>query len=125
MRSFTRTAAILALMLLGMGSSLDAQDSIGIRIGPPPAPRVVRVQPATPGPSFVWVAGYWYPIGILYQWHDGYWTRPPYEGARWVGPWHDGESFYVGYWDGKRGRLELDHDSEREKERDLSLRERE
>ena len=74
MKIFIRTA-LLAAMLLASVSALDAQVSVGIRIGPPPHPRVVRVQPAQPGPGFVWVDGYWYPDGRRYRWHDGYWTR--------------------------------------------------
>lgn len=73
-------------MLLASGSVFGAQVSVGIRIGPPPSPRVVRVLPRKPGPEFVWVEGYWYPVGKRYKWHDGHWTRPPYPGARRVGP---------------------------------------
>jgi hypothetical protein len=99
---------LIALTLLTAGA-IFAQVSIGIRIGAPPPPRVVRVQPPTPGPGYVWVAGYWYPVGNHYKWHDGYWTRPAYEGAHWVAPRHDGERFYAGYWEGGRGRIDHDH----------------
>src|ERR1019366_4545878 len=77
--------AVLALALLG-GSMLSAQVSIGIRIGPPPAPRVIRAHPVAPGPDYIWVDGYWYPVGGHYKWHEGYWSRPPYPGAVWVAP---------------------------------------
>ena len=110
-----RTTALLALMLLAVASGVDAQVSIGIRIGPPPAPRVVRVQPRRPGPSHVWIEGYWYPVGKHYKWHNGYWTQPPYEGARWVTPHHDGQRYFAGYWEGDRGRLEHDHRWDRDK----------
>jgi hypothetical protein len=118
MRVFTRTTVLLALMLLATGSAANAQVSIGIRIGPPPAPRVVVVQPPRPGPEHVWIEGYWYPVGRQYKWHAGYWTQVPYEGARWVAPRHDGQMFYNGYWDGDRGRVEHDHHSDRSKDRD-------
>src|SRR5579863_3377641 len=108
MRSMIRTTFLAALMLAG-GSLLGAQVSIGIRIGPPPPPRIVRVLPARPGPDFVWVDGYWYPVGRRYRWHAGYWTRPPYPGARWLPPRHDGGEYYAGYWEGDRGRVEQDH----------------
>jgi hypothetical protein len=124
MRSVVRTTALLTLMLLGIGSGVDAQVSIGIRIGPPPAPRVVYEPSPTPGPNFVWVEGYWYPVGNHYKWHNSYWTQPPYEGARWVGPRHDGERFYGGYWEGERGRFEHDHHWDRDKNRDHGRRER-
>ena len=60
-------AAILLTAGLGMG-----QVSLGIRIGPPPAPRVVRVRPVAPGPGYFWVDGYWYPAGNRYRWHEGF-----------------------------------------------------
>jgi hypothetical protein len=107
--------ALLAVMLLASGSVIGAQVSFGIRIGPPPQPRVVRVLPPQPGPEFVFVDGYWYPSGRHYKWHEGYWTRPPYEGARWVAPHHDGQQFFEGYWEGDRGHLEHDHRWDRDR----------
>ena len=109
---------LLALALLAVGSAASAQVSIGIRIGPPPAPRVLRVQPPRPGADFVWVGGYWYPMGQKYTWHAGYWTRPPYARATWVAPHHDGAQFFQGYWSGDKGRIEHDHKSDRQKNRD-------
>jgi hypothetical protein len=104
-------------MLLA-GGVLFGEVFVGIKIGRPPAPRVVRVQRASPGPGFVWVGGYWYPNGRHYKWHDGYWSRPAYVGARWVEPRHDGERYYTGYWDGDHGRREHDHHWDREHDRD-------
>ncbi len=108
---------LLVLVLLAAGC-MFGQISIGIRIGPPPPPRVVRYRPPAPGPDFYWVDGYWYAAGSRYRWHDGYWTRPPYGGARWIGPHHDGERFYDGYWEGERGRFEHDHRWDRDRDRD-------
>ena len=109
---------LAGMLLMGM-SVFAAQVSIGIRIGPPPPPRVVRVQPARPGPDFLWVEGYWYPVNGKYTWHAGYWTRPPYSGAHWVAPHHDGQQFFAGYWDGDHGRVEHDHESDRDHNRDF------
>ena len=103
------STTIVAAMLLIAGSAAAGQLSLGIRIGAPPRPRVVRVQPARPGPDYTWVDGYWYPVGNKYTWHDGYWTRPPYGGAHWVGARYEGGMFYNGYWDGPHGRIEHDH----------------
>ena len=114
MKTLIRTA-LLATMLLASGAVIDAQVSFGIRIGPPPQPRVVRVLPARPGPEFVWIDGYWYPSGSHYKWHDGYWTRPPYEGARWIAPHHDGQQYFEGYWDGERGHVQHDHHWDRDR----------
>jgi WXXGXW repeat (2 copies) len=108
---------LLALLLLG-GGCVFSQVSIGIRIGPPPPPRVVRVLPRRPGPEFVWIEGYWYPAGNRYKWHNGYWTRPPYQRARWIGPRHDGERFFEGYWEGDGGRRDHDHRWDRDRNRD-------
>jgi len=108
MRTFVRWM-LLAAMLMGTVSVANAQISLGIRIGPPPAPRVLAVRPVTPGPDYFWVDGYWYPVGGHYRWHGGYWTRPPYEGAHWVVPHHDGQQYFAGYWDGPHGRIEHDH----------------
>lgn len=106
---------LFALLFLA-GGVLFAQISLGITIGAPPPPRVVRVRPRSPGPAFVWVEGYWYPVGGHYRWHDGYWTRPPYEGARWIAPRHDGHQFFAGYWDGEHGRIEHDHKWDKDRE---------
>jgi hypothetical protein len=99
---------LIVLMLLATGA-VFAQFSVGVRIGAPPAPRVVRVQPRSPGEGYTWVGGYWYPVGNRYTWHDGYWTRPAYEGAHWVEPHHDGTRYFDGYWDGGHGQVAHDH----------------
>jgi hypothetical protein len=117
MRNYIRTTLLVALLLAGV-STAKAQISVGIRIGAPPRPRVVRVLPRRPGPEFVWVAGYWYPVGHHYKWHEGYWTRPPYEGANWVSPRYDGGEFFEGYWEGSHGKVEHDHRSDRDRDRD-------
>jgi hypothetical protein len=109
---------LMVLVCLG-AASLFGQVSIGIRIGPPPAPRVIRVRPVAPGPAYDWIDGYWYADGRRWKWHAGYWTLPPYAGARWVGPRHDGERFYAGYWEGDRGRFDHDHHWDRDRNRDF------
>ena len=99
----------LALVLLTAASVFGADLSIGIRIGAPPPPRVVRVRPVNPGPGYFWVEGYWYPNGRSYKWHDGYWTRPPYEGAYWVDPYYYGGRYYAGHWEGSHGNFNHNH----------------
>ena len=108
---------MFTLFLLGC-SAMFGQVSFGLQIGPPPPPRVMHARPRAPGPGFVWVDGYWYPEGGRYRWHNGYWTRPPYEGATWVGPRHDGQRFFEGHWEGDRGRRDHDHRWDRDRERD-------
>jgi len=105
-------------MLAAIPAMAGAQVSFGIRIGPPPRQRVVRVASRRPGPEYIWVDGYWYPVGGRYRWHTGYWTRPPYVGARWIGPRYSDGQFFNGYWDGGRGRFDHDHRWDRDRNRD-------
>ena len=114
--NFISAGFLIALFLLS--GTARAQVSIGIQIGAPPPPRVVAVLPPSPGPEFVWIEGYWYPQGRHYRWHPGYWTVPPYVGARWVRPHYDEDRYFVGYWDGDRGRFEHDHHWDRDHDRD-------
>ena len=115
--------SLFALLSLTAASAF-AQISVGIQIGPPPPPRVVRVLPPRPGPEFAWVEGYWYPAGRHYKWHAGYWTRPVYGGARWIAPRYEGGRYFAGYWDGNAGRREHDHHWDRDHYRDYQERDR-
>jgi hypothetical protein len=116
MRKLLQTFAVSALLLTS-ATSAHAQINLGIRIGEPPAPRAYRV-PARPGPDYVWVEGYQYPQGSRYRWHDGYWTRPPYEGAYWVAPYHANGQYFTGRWEGSRGYVAHDHRWDRGNQRD-------
>src|SRR5579872_6243668 len=107
---------LLALLFLA-GIAAFGQVAVGIRIGPPPPPRVIAVRPPAPGPDFAWVDGYWYPVGRRYEWHEGYWTRAPYPSAVWVGPHYEGGRFFAGYWNGDRGRFEHDHRWDHDRDR--------
>jgi YXWGXW repeat-containing protein len=111
------TTIVLSITLLTAGE-VFGQVSFGIRIGPPPPPRVVRVLPRRPGPDYTWIDGYWYPSGNHWKWHKGYWTRAPYAGARWYGPRYDGGQYYQGYWEGNRGRIEHEHRWDHDRYRD-------
>ena len=109
---------LIALVMLAAGSAVAANIAVGINIGAPPPPPVVVVQPPAPGPDFLWVQGYWYPVEGRYHWHAGYWTLPPYEGAIWIAPHHDRGRFFTGYWEGGRGRYEHDHRWDKDHDRD-------
>jgi hypothetical protein len=104
----------LIVLTLFAAGAVFAQFAVGVRIGAPPPERVIRVQPRSPGEGYSFVSGYWYPVGNHYKWHDGYWTRPAYSGARWVAPRHDGERYYNGYWDGDHGQVGHDHSWDRD-----------
>ena len=117
MRNLLKLSAVLGLLFLATPASAQSNWSFGFSIGtPPPAPRAYRVAPY-PGPGYEWVEGYWYPEGNRWRWHDGYWTRAPYEGAYWVAPYWDGGRFYEGYWAGSRADFRHDHRWDRDHDR--------
>ena len=115
----------LCTLLIFSAASAFGQVSIGIQIGPPPPPRVVRVLPPSPGPDFVWIDGYWFATGNHYKWHAGYWTRPAYPAARWVAPHYERGRYFAGFWDGSAGRREHDHHWDRKRDRDYREHDRE
>src|ERR1700722_13894495 len=110
---------LLSLLVLSVGLAAAVDLSIGVNIGAPPPIRV-ETRPIAPGPDFLWVDGYWYVVGGRYVWHSGYWSRPPYAGAHWVGPHHDGKQYFQGYWEGEPGGVAHDHKWDGEKGRDYS-----
>ncbi len=105
---------LLAALILTAGIGFG-QFSVGIHIGQPPRPRVIRIRPNSPGPGYSWIDGYWYPQGNRYSWHQGYWTRPPYEGSQWMAPRYEGGMYYQGYWNGSRGEMGHDHRWDRDR----------
>ncbi len=117
MKTLFRLGLASAFLLAGSYAA-SAQVNIGIQIGAPPPPRVVVERPVAPGPEFVWIEGYWYPLSGHYRWHEGYWSRPPYAGAVWVVPRHEGGRYYGGYWDGPHGRFEHSHKWDKDHDRD-------
>lgn len=62
--------ALLAMVLLAGSAFAGPGISIGIGIGTP-GPAMVR--PASPGPGYVWVDGYY---GQNRAWVPGFWRRP-------------------------------------------------
>ena len=108
----------ISALLLAFAPPAHAQVSFDVRIGtPPPAPRVYRVPPQ-PGPGYIWVDGYWYPVNGQYRWHNGYWTRPPYADAYWVAPYYGGGQYSTGHWEGGRGDVHHNHGWDQTSQRD-------
>lgn len=102
-----KTKLLALLAFLGISSLASARVFVGVGVGvgggyyyapPPPAPVVAYAPGPYVRPGFTWVGGYWYPAGPHYAWRDGYWARPPYNGAYWVGPRYYGHRYYRGYW---------------------------
>ena len=104
----------LLLLMIAAGTMLSAQ--VSIRIGPPPAIRYEVIDNRRPGPDYIWVDGYWYPEKKKYKWHQGYWTRAPFGGARWIAPRHEGGMFYNGYWGKDNDRYDHDHRWDRDRD---------
>lgn len=114
-----KTKMLMILLLAGTSLFARGHISIGIGLGgyypygyyyaPPPVyyappPPAYYAPPAAPyyAPGYasgsVWISGYYYPVGPRRVWRPGYWARPPYAGAIWVGPRWAGSRFYAGYW---------------------------
>ena len=51
-KALLRASLIMVVLLVTVPAF--AQVSIGIRIGPPPAPRVIAFRPVSPGPGIHW-----------------------------------------------------------------------
>ena len=109
-------ALAISALVVGFASAAHAQVSVGVRIGPPPAPRAYKVPPQPRGDR-EWVEGYWTPQGSHYRWHDGTWARPPRPGAYWVQPYYADGRYYSGRWEGSNShtnqRPETDHRQQR------------
>jgi hypothetical protein len=91
-----------ALLPVAIASPSSAQTQISVYIGTPP-PAIVYEEPGPPpAAEFVWIAGYWKPVGHHYKWVRGHWERPPLEGACWTHPhydhYHEGWEWHDGYW---------------------------
>ena len=103
---------LLVVMALACASAFaETRFSIGVNIGgypgyapggyyvaaPPPAPPRYFAPPS-PGPGFVWVSGYYYPVGRRYEWRPGFWSRPPRPHAVWIAPRYSRNRYFGGYW---------------------------
>ena len=101
MRPIARAIApfVVALALVS-SSAAHAQILVRIEVAPPVLP--VYVQPAIPGPGFIWSPGYWAWGPDGYFWVPGTWVRPPAIGLLWTpGYWGWSDGIYVwhgGYW---------------------------
>ncbi|MBU6507516.1 MAG: YXWGXW repeat-containing protein [Alphaproteobacteria bacterium] len=91
---------VLVFAAVAMPRAGEAQVSVSITVAPPPLP--VYVQPAIPGPGWIWAPGYWAWSPYGYYWVPGTWVRPPRVGFLWTpGYWGWVNGFYVwhaGYW---------------------------
>jgi len=93
---------VFLILVLSLSAASFGQIGIGIsvRFGPPALP--VYVQPACPGPGYIWTPGYWgWDDDDGYYWVPGSWVLGPV-GLLWTpGYWGWGDGLYVwypGYW---------------------------
>jgi hypothetical protein len=83
---------LLALLFV-VGSTAFAGPRVFFGVGVGPA------YVAAPPPAVAYVgAAPVYPVGPRFGWQAGYWARPPYPHAVWVGPRYFGGHYYRGYW---------------------------
>src|SRR5260370_32976851 len=77
-----------------------AAQFVSITIAPPVLQ--VYVQPAIPGPGYIWTPGYWAYGDDDYYWVPGTWVLPPAVGLLWTpGYWGWRDGIYAwngGYW---------------------------
>jgi hypothetical protein len=92
---FLATALVAALPL-----AANAAVVISVSLVPPALP--VYVQPAMPGPGYLWTPGYWAWNGAGYYWVPGTWVLAPSPGLLWTpGYWGWVNGAYIwhgGYW---------------------------
>lgn len=67
----------------------------------PPSP-MAETPPPSPGPGFVWVAGFWAWNGARHIWTAGHWEQPPQPAQTWEAPRWEPEGrqyrFHPGRW---------------------------
>ena len=91
---------LIAVALLGVSMAGGAQTFVSVSIAPPALP--VYVQPAIPGPGYIWTPGYWAYGPAGYYWVPGTWALPPAVGLLWTPGywgWRNGAyAWHGGYW---------------------------
>lgn len=100
MRSLAAVFAVCALVCAA--GKADAEFLLSVSVAPPALP--VYVQPAIPGPGYIWTPGYWAwdADASDYYWVPGAWVPAPEPGLLWTpGYWGWSNGVYVwnaGYW---------------------------
>ena len=103
-------------VLLAGAIASPSSAQISVYIGSPP-PAIAYEEPGPPPDAgFVWIEGYWRPVGHHYKWVRGHWEHPPFEGAYWTHPHYDhyreGWEWHEGHWDHE------DHDNDHWRDHD-------
>jgi hypothetical protein len=94
--------ALLSLVIPAASYSQGVSVGIGISVHVAPPALPVYVQPAVPGPGYIWTPGYWAYGDDDYYWVPGTWVLAPTPGFLWTpGYWGFAGGVYgwhVGYW---------------------------
>jgi hypothetical protein len=97
-------------VLIGLGAALcalpvvaSAQVFVSVRVGFPPPPLPIYVQPPIPGYGYIWTPGYWAWNGYDYFWVPGTWVEPPEYGLLWTPAWWGWDDGFYGFHDGYWG----------------------
>lgn len=69
-------------------ATTDPTTGVDMYAADPPPLAQSEVMVESPGPDYVWVAGYWAwrPGDTPHTWVKGHWERPPHPHATWVQP---------------------------------------
>ena len=100
---FSVCSLLLAAFMFAAPAASSAYVAVSVTISPPAIP--IYVQPACPGPGYMWTPGYWAWDPVYgYYWVPGTWVLAPFTGALWTpGYWawrdaDDGFVWYSGFW---------------------------
>src|SRR5262249_2291356 len=91
------TGLFLVVALISVLSACAARERRVVYVTSPPPPPVVESVTVSPGPAFVWLAGYHTWNGSAYVWVPGHWERRPEGRREWV-PGHWGHDRHGWYW---------------------------
>ncbi len=88
----------------------DQQPAYIVVADAPPDTTVVEVIPESPGPSYIWVGGYYSWGGSRYVWQRGRWAVPPSGFGIWVAPTYDRNQhrYLAGHWQSRGGQPSRD-----------------
>lgn len=97
--------ALLTISCLGGRHYRSGEGLTPVYVPSPPPELKTESRPADRMPGHVWIPGYWHwdEADEMWQWIEGSWEIPPYEGVAWQEPQYEdhGDEIWVyrpGYW---------------------------
>jgi len=107
MKTLFSIAFVAAIFVFATPATAQLHIGVGIRIGPPPAPKEEVVVTRPPHRGWVWIPGNyeWRSRHHKYVWVKGHWIKPPRAHAVWIpGRWEQRNNewvYFEGRWDSK------------------------